>query len=267
MQIIKKGNIPIGIYSNLSKHDNDITHFVTTRHGGVSSGSHESFNLNFDEEDNPENVLENRLLLANSVGLSAKDFVFPHQVHGTNVVTITENDRGKGAFSNVDVFEGTDGFITNVPKLCLITKAADCVPIIFYDPINKAIGVAHAGWKGTVLKVPAFLVDSMRSNYNTNPSDLIVGIGPSGGPCCYEVGKDVLDEVAKSFDSKKVVRSVNGKTIFDMWEANRITLVESGVNSNNIEISGICTISENHNFFSARKGNAGRFVAGIFLNR
>jgi polyphenol oxidase len=266
MEIKNTGSLPLGTYSNLSNYQSVITHFVTTRHGGVSRGSHESFNLNFDDEEKPESVLENRLRLANSVGLSTKDFVFPHQVHGINVVTITEADRGKGAFSNVDVFEGTDGFITNVPKLCLITKAADCVPIIFYDPLNKAIGVAHAGWKGTVLRIPTYLVESMKSNYNTNPSDLIVGIGPSGGPCCYEVGDDVIEQVEKSFDLNKVIKRVNGKTIFDMWEANRITLIESGVRNLNIETASICTISENDKFFSARKGDAGRFVAGIFLN-
>lgn len=252
-------------YGNLSKFSQSINHFVTTRLGGISSGSYESFNLNLDNVDALDNVLENRLRLAKSVGLNPKDFVFPHQVHGTNVVTINETHRGRGAYSNSDVFENTDGFITNVPRLCLITKAADCVPITFFDPINKAVGVAHAGWKGTALKIPAVLVEKMKIEYGTNPSDLFVGIGPSGGPCCYEVGQDVIDEVAKNFDVKKVIKNIKGKTIFDMWEANRITLLESGVLTENIEISGICTITQNDTFFSARRGDDGRFVAGIFI--
>ena len=252
-------------FSNLSKFNTSIQHFVTTRHGGVSSGTYESFNLNLDDVDPNENVLKNRSILANSLGLKTNDFVFPHQVHGTQVVTIRETDRGRGAFSNDNVFEDTDGFITNVPGLCIITKAADCVPIVFFDPIKKAVGVAHAGWKGTALKIPAVLVDKMIKEYSTNPSDLVVSIGPSGGPCCYEVGKDVIAEVSKKFEVEKVIKNINGKTVFDMWEANKITLLESGVKPDNIEISGICTITQNDIFFSARRGDGGRFVAGIFI--
>jgi polyphenol oxidase len=264
MRFVKQNNLELAKFENLNKF-NDIEHFVTTRHGGVSSGTYESFNLNLDDIDANENVLENRSRLAKSIGLNLKDFVFPHQVHGTQVVTINEVHRGKGAFSNDDVFDNTDGFVTNVPRLCIITKAADCVPIVFFDPIKKAIGVAHAGWKGTALKIPAVLVDKMKKEYGTNPNDLIVGIGPSGGPCCYEVGEDVIAEVSKKFEIEKVIKCIDDKTVFDMWEANKITLLESGVKPENIEISEICTITQNNKFFSARKGDGGRFVAGIFI--
>lgn len=265
MKIIDVNGIPLGKFENLAKYGQQISHFVTTRHGGVSKGSYKSFNLSLNQDDRIEDVLTNRKKLANAVGLIPTDFVYPIQVHGTNTPRITEADRGRGSLSVDDAFKNTDGFITNVPRLCLITLAADCVPIIFFDPAKKAIGVAHAGWKGTTLKIPAHLIDSMTKEFGTNPKDLIVGIGPSGGPCCYKVSDDVITEVEKSFDPNKVIKNINGTTIFDMWEANKTTLIESGVMPTNIEISELCTISHNETFFSARHGDGGRFVAGIFI--
>lgn len=265
MKIIDVKGIPLGQFENLAKYNQQISHFVTTRHGGVSKGSYKSFNLSLNQDDRIEDVLANREKLAKALGLTPSDFVYPIQVHGTNTPRITEADRGRGGLSVDDAFQNTDGFVTNVPRLCLITLAADCVPIVFFDPIEKAIGVVHSGWKGTTLRAPAYLVDKMRTEFGSKPENLIVGIGPSGGPCCYEVGEDVITEVEKSFELNKVIKNINGKTIFDMWEANRITLTKSGVIPTNIEISGHCTISENDTFFSARKGDDGRFVAGIFL--
>ncbi|MFP4556215.1 MAG: peptidoglycan editing factor PgeF [Bacteroidales bacterium] len=265
MEYKKFNNMEFGVFTKLEKHNKSITHFFTTRKGGVSSGSYESLNLGMMQDDENANVIKNRSRVANAVGLSPDDFVYPIQVHGTNVVRILENDRGKGSQSLSDAFANTDGFITNVPRLCIMTLAADCVPIIFFDPIKMAVGVAHAGWKGTALKIPSVLVESMKREFGSNPKDLIVGIGPSGGPSCYEVGNDVIEEVAKKFNVKKVIKNINGKTIFDMWEANTISLVESGVKPENIEVSDICTISQNETFFSARHSDGGRFAAGIFI--
>ena len=261
----KKNEVSYFQYSIFSNHKNKVSHFITTRQGGVSKGTYQSLNLGMMQADPVDNVIENRKRVANAFGLSLTDFVFPIQVHGTQIIRITEKDRGKGAFCLNDAFADTDGFITNVPRLCLITLAADCVPITFFDPIKKAIGVAHAGWKGTALKTPKFLIESMGREFNSNPKDIIVGIGPSGGPCCYEVGQDVVDEVAKTFDPNNVIISRSGKTFFNMWEANRITLIESGVMPTNIEQAEICTITHSDTFFSARQGHGGRFAAGIFL--
>lgn len=262
MLFTEKKGIKLGQFSNLLKHQQIINHFVTTRHGGKTS---KEFNLNLEKTSSNEYVLENRKTLANAMGLSLNDFVFPFQVHGVNTPRVYNSDRGRGSLRADDSFMDTDGFMTNEQRLCLIAFSADCVPIIFFDPINKAIAVAHAGWKGTVLRIPAFVVERMSREFSSNPDELIVGIGPSGGPCCYEVGDDVISEVEKSFDLKKVIKNIDGKTIFDMWAANTITLTESGVSSKNIEVSGICTISQNDIFFSARKGDAERFVAGIYL--
>lgn len=255
----------LGHFENLLQHRKAISHFVTTRHGGVSEQTYGTFNLSLNQTDNPNSVLENRQRLANALGIKPTDFVFPIQVHGTNILRVFEEDRGKGALTNDDAFDNIDGFIANTKGLCLVSMAADCVPIVLFDPINKAIGVAHSGWKGTVLQIPEYLVRAMQREFNSNPSDLIVGIGPSGGPCCYEVGQDVIDEVATKFDIDRVIIRRDGKTVFDLWEANRITLIEAGVKPQNIEISGVCTICQNDIFFSARRGDDGRFAAGILL--
>lgn len=258
-------NTPLARFDNLSRHSKVINHFVTTRHGGVSDGTYKSLNLGMMQDDSIDNILENRARVAKAIGLNPNDLVYPIQVHGINTPRIYEKDRGKGSSSLDDAFANTDGFITNEKRLCLITMAADCVPIIFFDTVRHAVGVAHAGWKGTAQMIPMHLINAMRSAFNTDPKDLVVGIGPSGGPCCYEVGDDVIGEVEKNFDTKIVIKKINGKTTFDMWEANRITLIESGVKPENIEISGICTITQNDTFFSARKGDGGRFMAGIYL--
>ncbi len=258
-------NLRLGRFGNLSKYQDIINHFITTRHGGVSSNSYSSLNLGMMQDDPLKNVIENRSRVAEAAGLDPSRFVYPIQVHGVNIPRVHEIDASKGCFSLNDAYANTDGFVTNTPRLCLITLAADCVPIVCFDPKNNAIGVAHAGWKGTVQRISSCLVARMNEEFGSKPIDLVVGIGPSGGPCCYEVGNDVIDEVAKSFDVKQVIKKVDGFQVFDMWEANRMALIESGVSDENIEIAGICTISQNDDFFSARRGDSGRFAIGIFL--
>jgi len=254
--------VKLAQFSNLLKYQQDINHFVTTRHGSQRTAG---FDLNLEKSKSSEQVLKNRRVLASVLELSLNDFVFPIQVHGVNTPRVYNSDRGRGSLRADDSFGNTDGFMTNEKRLCLIAFAADCVPIIFFDPTNKAIAVAHAGWRGTAQRIPAFVVERMGKEFGSNPAELVVGIGPSGGPCCYEVGDDVICEVEKNFDLKKVIKNIDSKTIFDMWEANTITLTESGVSPKNIEVSGICTISQSDIFYSARKGDAERFVAGIYL--
>ena len=257
--------VKLAHFENLLQHHTAISHFVTTRYGGVSEATYGTLNLSLGQTDKPSNVLENRRRLANALNIKPTDFVFPSQVHGTNIVRVAEEDRGKGALAKNDAFSNTDGLITNIKGLCLVTLAADCVPVIFYDPINQAIGVAHSGWKGTVLQIAAHLVRAMQHEYSSKPSDLLVGIGPSGGPTRYEVKQDVINEVANRFVLSKVIVKSGAKTYFDMWEAIRITLIKSGVKAKNIETSRTCTITHNDTFFSARHGDDGRFAAGILL--
>lgn len=246
----------------------EVTHFVSTRIGGESSFPYESLNLGINQGDLIENVLANRNGLASAEGISIDSFVFARQTHSRNVHKVTEADRGRGALSRASAIDSTDGMITNVPGICLVTLAADCVPILYFDPVNKAIGVAHAGWKGTVIETPEAVVSAMVTEYGSDPGNLIVAIGPSAGPCCYEVGDNVISEVQKHFrENLQVLVSTEkeGKMKFDLWEANRITLRKCGVKPHNIELACVCTICRNDLYFSARKGDLGRFGAGIMV--
>lgn len=268
MQFDLSSKSGVKTFKNLSRFNDGIKHFLSARKGGVSLNEYSSLNLGLNQADIPSNVFKNREILSKTVGIDSALFVFARQVHSTNVMRVFESDRGRGLYSRVTAFPFTDAMVTNSKQVCLITLAADCVPILFYDPVKRAIGVAHAGWKGTVLKISQFVVNSFQEEFGSNPEDLIVGIGPSAGPCCYEIGKDVADEVSLTFGEKSNVLKPTGKPdkfILDLWEANRITLISNGIMDENIEVSRRCTICENHEFFSARRGDKGRFGAGIML--
>jgi YfiH family protein len=148
--------------------------------------------------------------------------------------------------------------------------SADCVPVLLYDPVKGAVGAVHAGWKGTVGKIVTATVKAMQEMFGTNPKDLKAGIGPSICPEVYEVGEEVIEAAVKAFGTKEGLithENGQGKGYFNLWEANRIQLLSMGVPADAIEVAGICTYRQSHQFFSARKsGNrAGRFAAGIML--
>ena len=253
-------------FDNLS-HQAGIQHFVTPKTGGFGEWPYDSLNLGLHVNDNEENVLKNRKHLADTLGIPLNHFIFADQVHGDNITIITENEKGMGT-SNLDTaIPETDGMITNVHGICLMVLVADCVPLLFYDPVKKVVGASHAGWKGTIKLIGKKTVEAMVDNYGCDPKDIIVGIGPSIGPCCYEVSQDVIGEVKKVFGDKHIKPLDNGKGCFDLWSANKQPLIEAGVNEKNIEISDMCTICNNDVFFSNRyyKGRTGRFGAGIML--
>ena len=246
----------------------EVCHFVSTRGGGFSTPPYESLNLGFHVGDDPQRVLKNRNLLASVLGVSVNDFVTSEQVHEGNVAVITEKDRNLGATDYKSVIKATDAMITNVRGICLMILLADCTPILFYDPKQQVIGIAHAGWGGTVNKIAGHTVNAMFKQYGSMPKDIIVGIGPSIGPCCYEVKLDVIEKVQRNLDSNnKVIISIYNKYYLDLWKANKIQLLNSGISKENIELSGICTKCSSNIFFSARtnKGKTGRFGAGIMI--
>ena len=257
------------LFSNLSKFK-AITHFVSTRLGGYSMHPFASLNLGLSGKDSKEKVLANRELVANELQISLSSFVFPSQVHGNHVVVIDEKDKGKGAFGDGNAIENADAILTNVPNICLNVQAADCVPILLFDPKAKAVAAIHSGWKSTVKKIATCSLKKMQEVYGSKPENIIAGIGPSMAPTCYEVGKDVENAVIESFGtSEGFVENRNGKLFFDLWYANQKQLLDLGVRKENIEIAGICTHCNTHEFFSARKEsvNSGRFAAGIFIKK
>jgi YfiH family protein len=251
-------------------NSSNIKHFITTRFGGVSKGACGSLNIGYGTEDFSLAVLENRHRMANSVQIPLDYFVMCNQVHGSHIEIVTKEQRGKGALHKNNALLATDGMITNEPEICLFVMGADCVPLLFSDPVKKVIGAAHAGWRGTVKKIAVETVLEMKKTFGCNLSDIQVGIGPSIGACCYNVGAEVIDEVLRAFGSTdNFVRFDTPESTprFDLWYANKYQLMEVGIKEENIEISGLCTNCHSDEFFSSRasQGNTGRFGAGIML--
>ncbi|MFO8236298.1 MAG: peptidoglycan editing factor PgeF [Bacteroidales bacterium] len=256
-------NIPLWRFEHLLQHE-EISHYVSSREGGVSAGNYATLNLGYTSGDVQESVDENRNRLATALGITDNNLVFPQQIHSSNIYLIsdTENIQGK--------IRETDGLLTQKPGLYLSVLTADCVPVIFFDPAVKAIGVAHAGWRGTVQNITGKMIDRFMEEFNSNPVDILAGIGPSIGPEVYEVGTNVIEAVHKQFgdNAKYLLREKgSGKAYLDLWKANRIQLEGKGVPANHIETAAICTYTNYIQFFSARRLGiqCGRFGAGIML--
>ena len=240
-------------FNHLSKYK-EVSHCYTTKKGGVSSGVFTSLNMGFKRGDDPKCVMENYRLVCSELGIDIKSLVLSNQVHKDTIKYVTKSDIGKGIFKESDILE-VDGLMTDVKGVGLVTFYADCVPILFYDPLNQAIAASHAGWRGTVLKIGPKTVGEMVKKFNTKPEDLLIGIGPSIGGCCYEVSEDVKKEFDLSFNDDiiaKVVKPVGDKYHIDLWEANRQALIECGVDPLNIETSELCTKCHQERFFSHR---------------
>lgn len=240
-----------------------IRHFVSGRHGGVSSEEVGTLNLSFKVADSRENVLENRRRVAKALGIDPDKLIFPAQTHSDTVRLVK-------AGTHPDTLTETDALITNTPGICVCVMSADCVPILLYDPVHHAAGAVHAGWRGTVNKILTRTVEAMQAEFGTNPADLVAGIGPSISPDIYQVGGEVLEAVQQAFgDTQSLISQENGqgKGNLNLWEANRKQLQHLNVPEASVEIAGICTYQHSNDFFSARKSanRAGRFAAGIML--
>lgn len=260
--------IPIYHFDILKSFDSQILHFVSTRNESLPPSAQNYFTIGLNGAVENDIVLENRKKLAEQLGIRSDSYVFASQVHDKKVAIVKDEDRGKGAFERSSYLCDIDAMVTNRKGICLVTQAADCVPILFYDPVKKAIGVAHAGWKGTIAKIPAEVIKTMFVEFGSNPKDIFVGIGPSIGPCCYEVGYEVVEHVKHSFANANELLIQNPKylkPVFNLWDANFNTLIEQGIKPENIEIASKCTKCNNDIFFSARAGDKGRFIAGITL--
>lgn len=262
------GALSLWFFQNLSEFG-EICHFVSSRIGGFSNPPYDSLNLGFHVGDKPDMVLKNRERLAKSLEIPLHNFTIPRQVHDCNVKIVTDDSRGSGAFDYDTALSATDAMATNIPNICLTVLQADCVPILFFDMKKKVIGVAHAGWKGTVRMVAQNMVKVLKERFGCLPKDVLAGIGPSIGPCCYEVGYEVVAQIDESFCNKGVYirKTPEGKSYFDLWEANKIQLAQMGIPEKNIEISGLCTRCNYAIFFSYRqqRKETGRFGAGIML--
>lgn len=245
-----------------------IKHGISTRLGGTSAFPFSSLNLGLHTGDVDEQVIANRELFCRAVGTAAKDAVTAEQVHGDKIAVVTAMDIGKGAAVYKEALQGMDGLITNVPGVPLLLFFADCVPVFIVDPVKQVIGVAHAGWKGTVNKIAQKTILAMQREFGTLPEDCAVGIAPSIGPCCYEVNHVVIDQVKEQFENwKQLIIPRGDKQHLDLWHANRLQLEEIGVKPHNIIVSNVCTACNKELFFSyrAENGCTGRIGAVIVL--
>ncbi len=249
-----------------------LKHGFSTRMGGVSEGIFASLNLGTDsgeQVDNPARVEENYTRIAESIGVDVHSLVISKQVHKTNIRVVTHEDRGKGLFIPRD-YDEIDGLITNEPNVTLVTKYADCVPLYFVDVKQKAIGLTHSGWRGTVTKIGRITVEELTKHYNSDPKELIAVIGPSICKNCFEIGEDVAAEFLKAFPNayeKGILISLMkpGKYLCDLWEANRQVLLQAGLKEENIHISGVCTCCNDDLLFSHRKTQGKRGSLAAFL--
>jgi polyphenol oxidase len=269
MEKITKEGLEIFQFSNLSKFK-EINHFVTGRAGGFSKGHFKSLNTGFHVGDNDWTVFQNRKKLAHVLNVNVEHFTFGNQTHSSNIAIIDCTKRGKGSTDFESSISNTDGLVSKTPKIYLCVQMADCVPILMYDPVMHVIAAVHAGWKGTLRKIAEVAVKTMMHTFGSTPVNIIAGLGPSNGPCCYEVGEDVKTEAERSLgNTSGIIKDHDkpGKYIFDQWNANFLQLTECGIPEKNIEISGFCSQCNSDTFFSSRKDNGltGRISAGIML--
>ncbi len=304
MQLIRKSNnpelklveyklnggevLPLLRFENLEQ-TGMVKHCFTSRIGGVSAGIFSSLNLSFTRGDNESAVRENYHRLAEAMDVNVERFVFTDQTHTTNVRVVTEADAGKGIIRPRD-YTDVDGLITNVPRLVLSTFFADCVPLYFVDPVHRAIGMSHSGWRGTVGRMGAKTLEAMKENYGTEARDVICAIGPSICQDCYEVSADVAAEFAKEFvghesevvclqkdyrqgkyisfetDILNIDPSSPEKYQLNLWRANELVLIEAGVLPEHIAVTDVCTCCNPKELFSHRASHGKRGNLGAFLS-
>ncbi len=239
----------------------ELIHAVTTRHGGVSTGRYASLNLTTGTGDDPAAVQENLHRACEVLDLRHEEVVSPNQRHTANVRRIEQDDRGR-------VYTGYDVFVTDRPGVPLLLRYADCTPVLIYDRVHRAVSVIHSGWRGTVQGAARAAVEALSREYGSRPADMVAGIGPCIGPCCYEVGEDVVDAVRATFrqgDALLPAHPGKQRRHFDLWAANARWLADAGVRQ--IEIAGLCTACRVDEFYSyrAEKGKTGHFGAVMAL--
>jgi len=269
MQEHKKEGLVYFSYSIFNEH-REIVHVISTRLGGTSKDPYDSLNLGLHVGDEDESVLRNRAILCRALGIDRNRLVSASQVHGARVRIVTSEDSGKGALSQNDSIPETDALVTDVPGIPLMILVADCVIVSLYDPKEKVIALSHASWRGTLGGIAAATIAKMEESFGCRSENIIAGISPSIGPCCYEVGHDVIDAFLEKFpeDAKSFFPKFGGrKAYLDLWAANRIQLVRAGIKESNIESAEMCTSCRNDLFFSyrAQKKKTGRFCGLIML--
>lgn len=256
-------------YGLLSPYSN-ICHFVTTRIGGAGKGAYGSFNCSPYSGDEAEAVLQNQRLLCEALPCSAEQLVIPLQTHGVKIAVVDAELIAQRLESRQELLHGVDALVTQEPGCCICISTADCVPVLLYDKKHRVVAAVHAGWRGTVHYILGLTLERMRTLYGTDGQDVIACIGPSISLESFEVGDEVCESFRlNGFDMNRIsiFKEETRKYHIDLWEANRLQLLDFGVPGSQIEVSGICTYMRHEEFFSARRLGikSGRILSGIML--
>jgi len=238
--------------------DASLVHAILTRLGGVSLPPFASLNLSQVVGDDPAAVAANYERVCGALGIRRSQMATCYQMHSADVLVVAAADGGRL------VGQG-DAMITDQPGVYLSMRFADCTPLLLHDPVRRAVGIAHAGWRGTLKNVAGAVVRAMVERLGCLPGDITAVVGPAIGPCCYQVGSEVIQAAEAAFaDVAELLQPhAGGRYHFDLWEANRRQLVEAGVS--HVAVAGLCTACRTDHFFShrAEQGQTGRFAALI----
>ncbi|MFC0214168.1 peptidoglycan editing factor PgeF [Paenibacillus chartarius] len=263
------------VLESWTKLDPELSAGFTSRHGGVSEAPYGTLNCGLHVQDAPEHVVTNRRRLASAAGVPFETATYAEQVHGTHVAVVGDAELGAGRSDRETALPDTDALITNRVGVSLNLMYADCVPLYFYDPVRKVIGLAHAGWKGTVGNIAQATVRRMTDIYGCKPEHVRAAIGPSIGSCCYEVDEAVAAKVRPLLDTLETTEEDRarilspgreiGKYQLGLQSLNRLLMTKAGILSVHIEVTMLCTGCSTDRFFSHRKegGRTGRMVAWI----
>ncbi|QCT02250.1 hypothetical protein E6C60_1534 [Paenibacillus algicola] len=264
--------------SSWDQEEGGITAGFTGRRGGLGTAPYDTLNLAFHVGDDHDTVIHNRRMLAEHLGFTLQDWTCAEQVHGRRIAVIGEMDRGAGSTGRHTAIQDSDGLLTDVPGVLLTSFYADCVPLYFLDPVRGVVGLAHAGWKGTVSGIAEAMVERMNEHYGSRSADIRCAIGPSIGMCCYEVDQVVMDRIAGLQLSRErqerprepfFEEKGGGKTMLNLKEINRHIMIKAGILADHIECTTWCTSCRNDLFFSYRKdgGVTGRMASWMGIRK
>lgn len=243
-----------------------VRHGFSTRFGGVSEGIYESMNLSFTRGDDPNRVRENFRRFCAAIGTDSEQVVVSAQEHHTTLYNATVADRGRGV-TRERGYTDIDGLLTNEPGVVLCTQYADCVPLFFADPVRRVVATSHAGWKGTVAQIGAVTVARMCTDYGCRPENIVAAVGPSIGPCCFEVDAPVYEAFsALSLFDETCYRQRGEKFDIDLWEINRRILLEAGITEAHLTVTDLCTrcypdVFWSHRATGGQRGSLAAFIA------
>lgn len=252
--IYKRTNKGTGLYcAEALDKAGGVSHGFSTREGGITVDPPKaSLNLSWTRCGSPEEVIANFKIFAEGAGIDYDDMAVVNHEHGANVLRIAHEHRGRGFYK--DPLPPCDGIITDDPTVTLVTSHADCGAYFFYDPVHRAIGMAHAGWKGTLLRIGAEMARRMAEEFDTDPSDIIAATGPCICRDCFEVDADLGEKFQSEFGYPGISRPGRpGKAYVDLELAAAVQFVEAGIRPESITLMNACTYENRQHFFSHRR--------------